>query len=751
MNNNTLAVVLSNYELKYSDISVFLDKEERSYYVYLGIALLERVSINEEELGYKIFIGRLYNSGVSLKKLKERFRHDHRTIKKWGEALKSGDIGIIEKAFSGRKGNVKAKLEVVNYIRHHRERYLLGKKYREVIVKEVEEIFGIKISKRLVSEICKKQFLKGRDGDFLGKGREKRSIIASFEGRMRGNFSGMLQRSPFFMLRSRKFLIHHGGQILFEGYMSNYIGYERQLLIQLLQGHVNIEQSKGLCFRSIGIFIDRAVRVLREQREQIAREGTKDNIHRLYMKNKELLRDGPDKGKIFYFDPHTKHYTGQLKILKGWCGSLHRASKVLNLDCFHTISGRVCFIKHYSAYYDLRERFFISLREFDMLFKEDNRHGRTFIIDRAIYSEACLNNFDKDYLITWEKGYRGDGWDKKKRVISFEREKSKNSKRGKVRRYRFSCQVSKWKKNEKFRRIIVKAKNDNEKEIEVSILCSDPEITIQDAVWLMFNRWLQENDFKYLIKHFGIDQLDSYAWDNFEERAFEFRDKKVVSEEYKKLKRSSNKLIKNISKKLYKLKQKKKKLKQLETEKLSIEGALRLPETNKSGELRRAIAGVKRQIKTLNNSIDKLNKEILELEKQHEIIEEKQVNMLSETSKIQYLIDNSYVLLNVKRKAYIDAIRVNAANIFRNLNDIFRPIYDNFRDDHHYLRILTRAPAIVSSSDSFVHFMLWIPGTLQNYIIEALKQFIDIITQQINSMNPYKELKITLNRGPLFL
>ena len=52
---NNLELVLSNYELKYSDLSVFLDREERSYYVYPGAALIERVSINAEELGSILF------------------------------------------------------------------------------------------------------------------------------------------------------------------------------------------------------------------------------------------------------------------------------------------------------------------------------------------------------------------------------------------------------------------------------------------------------------------------------------------------------------------------------------------------------------------------------------------------------------------------------------------------------------------------------------------------------------------------
>ena len=93
-------------------------------------------------------------------------------------------------------------------------------------------------------------------------------------------------------------------------------------------------------------------------------------------------------GSKLYFDPHIKEYTGQLKTLKGWCGHRHTIVNVVQLDSFHTLSGRPCYIQHYSSHYDMRERFFMSLESFDWLFCDDRRRGRTFIIDRAICSRS---------------------------------------------------------------------------------------------------------------------------------------------------------------------------------------------------------------------------------------------------------------------------------------------------------------------------------------------------------------------------
>ena len=80
--------ILSCCESIDTDLSVFVNSEESEFYVYLGVALLERVSISPENIAHKMLIGRLYNSGAKLSLLRERFNHDPRTIKKWANALK---------------------------------------------------------------------------------------------------------------------------------------------------------------------------------------------------------------------------------------------------------------------------------------------------------------------------------------------------------------------------------------------------------------------------------------------------------------------------------------------------------------------------------------------------------------------------------------------------------------------------------------------------------------------------------------
>ena len=61
-------LLYSHFYLVTTDLTVFHNKEQNSYDVYIGLALLERVNIAPEDLQHKMLIGRLRNF-VILKKL----------------------------------------------------------------------------------------------------------------------------------------------------------------------------------------------------------------------------------------------------------------------------------------------------------------------------------------------------------------------------------------------------------------------------------------------------------------------------------------------------------------------------------------------------------------------------------------------------------------------------------------------------------------------------------------------------------
>jgi len=517
-------------------------------------------------------MGRLYNGGAKLCVLKKYFNHDDRTIKKWAAALTSGNFDDLLKAFVG----VKIKKTTPELIAYVKQQYLnrsqLAPNYRETIIDRTEEVFGVRLSKTLASNIfreVKDTPSTAPENHILDP--EIMDVTTPLNEGSSSNESPAVQHSTCFPFMEAdcnmetNTLFQHAGLVVFGFALQGYDSFQCQLILQLLLGAVNIEQSKSLCHGSMCFFSKRIITTLRLQRKLMDAYATTESTIDLYRKNSDLLTDGPNKGNVYLFDPHTKDYTGALNILKGWCGSQHSIRKVMNLDSFHTVSGRPCFIQHYCAYDDMRERFFASLKLFDQLFDEDKRSGRTFVIDRGIFGLECFSLFGDDYLITWEKGFNGSGWIDDGKTIEFSRFRHKND-RKKTKVYNFKCQESTWDKADNFRKVIVQATNDNGRTITVSVLCSHPTMDVQDLVWYIFNRWLQENDFKYLDENFGINQLDSRAHISFEEKAGEFTDRNAESAEYKKLKKLTNSAATKLAKSLLKLNRAEKKQKDITTE-----------------------------------------------------------------------------------------------------------------------------------------------------------------------------------------
>ena len=60
-------------------------------YVFFGMALLEVVDDDPSSATFKLLLARLYNAGVKPKHLIKAFSISYTSLRRWGEALKSGD------------------------------------------------------------------------------------------------------------------------------------------------------------------------------------------------------------------------------------------------------------------------------------------------------------------------------------------------------------------------------------------------------------------------------------------------------------------------------------------------------------------------------------------------------------------------------------------------------------------------------------------------------------------------------------
>lgn len=747
-----------------TDLSVFLNEDESTYDAYIGVALLERVPIDPKALGQKMLVGRLYNAGVKLCELHRRFGHDNRTIKKWGAALQSGDIDAMVRAFAGRGYGKKATPELIRYARQlYRERSMLnlGANYRQRIISMIEEVFAIRISASLASAIfagAEETAVNTDPGAEEGPSSDWSTCGCSEPDSASGK-ACIVQESPTFpflgTVDSGNVLLRHAGLVLFGLWLRFFSGIERQMICQFLQGAVNVEQSKSLCHDSLSRFCESSVRGRKAQRDALDAGSSLEAVLAVYRRNALFLADGPNRGDLFYFDPHTKEYTGFLDLLKGWCGRRHGVSKVVNLDCFHTRSGRACFVGHYSPYYDLRERFFMSLELFDRLFDEDQRRNRTFVIDRAIYGIETFGRFEQDFLITWEKGFDGTGWDDAAASVSFTRHRWRNHSHDQLT-YRFECQEAPWERDSRFRRILVKATNPDGTEIFVSVLCNNPTMDVQDVVWAIFNRWLQENDFKSLDVHFGINQLDSRSFTSFEEKADSFKDRFVAGAEYKKLKAELKRCEDKLAKRLLKLRKANTRFDRLKDEEDVLEKTSQAcPDANLNQADRKQAKERSRQIGKIRSSknrtakaVRQLKNEIEALDTEAEKLSERLAEAVRKESRLEQLIAGNYQLLDLRRKAYMDALRITAANLFKNLHQSYRAEYDNYRDDHQRLRLMTRCSGFLCRTADAWKLQLWLPGTLQAHIVEAMQRFADQICEKMQREIGVK-ITTSLITGPI--
>ena len=323
------------------------------------------------------------------------------------------------------------------------------------------------------------------------------------------------------------------------------------------------------------------------------------------------------------------------------------------------------------------------------------------------------------------------------------------------------------------RRIIVRVSHPRRKTIEVSIITSHPDMDIQDVVWAIFRRWLQENDFKYLDVHFGFNQLTSRDSCSFRENANQFEDRPVDSSEYKDLKstlvaleaklgkrvvrmRKEEKEQQNLQVKQAKLKMKKKELlSRLKKNLDCLKNDRPMPRGDKNiqqelKDHRERCRKLAKKVQANPGKQTKLRAEIAQLDAEIEPLEMQLCNAVRKESRLQLLTDGDYRFLDTRKKSMMDALRVAASNMFRNVQEQFRVILNDFRDDHVVVRMLSRCAGSMALSTGETTFKLWLPNTLQLYKIRALNMLLERIEEQINSqIKQHRRVGLKLVTGPI--
>lgn len=579
------------------------------------------------------------------------------------------------------------------------------------------------------------------------------------------------------------FMVHHAGQILFSPFLDvlhsggvSGGGIYRQWLVQILQGAVNIEQSKTVCASSLSLLCGDCGADRHAQRRKLKGRADPEISQALFASGARLLRDGPGVGSVFYYDVHSVKYTGSKTILKGWAGARCGVHKVLHMDFIHTRSGDPCFAFHADNYYDLRERMFMVAKRFNDLCERCGQTGgkvRTWIIDRGIFGLDTFRGFThgNNRLITWEKHYNRNGWDDSKPAALFRRCRERN-RPGKCLWWEFSCQEGPWEKNPSIRRIIVRVRPPKGTPSEVSVLCTDEHMAVQEVVTLIFNRWIQENDFWYLERYMGIGQITSYASNSYAEIADTLRDRPMDCPEYRKMKRERAAQERKLGKQLVAQDRRRDRIRDAEAELKTVckniddadeklqslcrgksrddsvdsEQINRL--TTQIQTLKKKRTTLRRSTAALRNARRKAEERIQRFKDQNDELRRQMDLTLKTDSRIRILLRHNYRRLDTRAKAVMDALRITARNVFFGLHEVFRPIYQNYRDDHVILRELTRAPGVLrrSPGTDLIEVELRPKAAYSQAIRRKIDSFLEIMTKHINNhfTGRAETVKITL-------
>lgn len=693
------------------------DVEAGCLQVYYGGEIFEKVPDDRNDPQYKMMVARLYNAGVNAVKLKEAFGADRKTMQCWGDALKSGDPEKLVRVLAGRQAHRKLTAEIRAFVRMrfpavYREN---PSSYSKQIRAEIADVYGEDLCPETLRPLLKE--LKDQINGGSGGEDEKRETDCEcvFESEAVNDEQievlphetseiGVMDRSVIRQespvsgapAKGSVRFVHHLGVLMFssvllkvEALVAEGGWMVKQWLATIFLAAVNIERSKLLDFDGLGMMLGRTLRCLRPQRLQLGALACTEAADQLLVFNAREVN--AQSYSDFYYDPHEKHCTSRLNLLKGWCGSKHFVDKVLHMDFIHTCDGHPVYIAYADNYEDLRQRFGKTAGDFRTVLSIDEQRVLTFVLDRGIFGREIFRGIIADahlHVVTWEKDYKLGAWDAKEVKGAFVMERCRNRAED-IRKYSFEYMDQDWGKNTAMRLLRVRATNPKGRTIELGVLSDDLERPAEELIQLMFRRWVQENDFKYLDRHFGINEITSYASVSYKDLKDQVEDKQMKSGEYKALEKERQALRARL--------------------KMALLHEHQHP--GKSSTRREKIKDLTLQDKSLTQRMEETQKDV---------------------SRLDYLMEENYRRLDTSSKKLMDALKLIARNAFYHSLAPFREKYNNYRDDHAIFRNLTRAHGVMITREDQVEVQLFptahYPPRLRAIVEESL--------DQINAANP---------------
>ena len=785
-------------------LEVMIDSETPDQLlIFFATELLETVPKDRESVLCKMLGGRLYNAGFNRQALSRSLGWSRPTLRRFGEAMKRGCLERMEEVFAGRHAARKFTAVAERFVRRsfpeayaehgcHINTFLRGElteKLNVDVSREVlrpiinEEKAKLTAARSALPVLWKAQHDVAREvaGWFAAIREPKVSIRptpCSF-GLFPGLFNGKNCKRSFALdsllpgladTRQSLRFVHHAGLVLIRADLDRATaGLEpaphrdrvRQWAASVLCGAVNIEQTGQLSFEALSLLIGPCLRSDYRQRTCLHEISTPEAALAVWHRNATLV-GAPDRD-TFLYDPHGIRYTGALKLLRGWLGSLHMVTTVYYQDFVHTEEGYPAIAFLADNYDDMRDRLEQQMEQFRRLLWDDPHHPITLVVDRAVYNRRRMVAYREVNItiITWEKGGGQVDWapgpDHNAACFGITRYRN-NSTDTIVYSVEYYSEL--WEKEPSFRRFVVRLRKGPElAPVNLAVLCTDPDRPAEPVLRPLLRRWLQENDILYGINNFGYNQITSYKSVSYQELAEDVTDRQTANPSVRRLTRERAEVRDRWGRLLVERKRRAQKSEQFvaerQTEIDTIDKRLRTSGTTATEkadlETRRARlrTSLKAKRKREQRAADRSTEQEVLLQEQLAQLENKVAGEAAEISRLELLIEADYRRLNFGAKWYFDATRVMARNLFGTLHGRFRPLYENYRNDHQLLRELVRAPGIILESPEQTTVIL-LPGRcFSSPQRTAIDHLLASVETDLAQTHPGKPIRIRLfGSGP---
>jgi hypothetical protein len=217
---------------------------------------------------------------------------------------------------------------------------------------------------------------------------------------------------------------------------------------------------------------------------------------------KQVVKETDDDSKIYYTDGHFSAYYGKRKVPKGYDPRRQMPMRGRNTIYLHNSLGENVFLFESPTNTTLSNDIETLVAGMEKL--EIELKGKTLFFDRGGWSAKCFRflRLRKMYFGTYLKNRKkerlvDEGLFVVSEVVADD---------GEVIRYKLFEKESRETRYGRMRVIVFLADDGR----QIPVVSTNPYFSAGEIVYHLSRRWREENGFKYMIEHFGIDLLTTY-------------------------------------------------------------------------------------------------------------------------------------------------------------------------------------------------------------------------------------------------